>query len=255
MEIYTPIEQAATIIRERWANVSLRKRVEEMLNGDIPDILKNGPNGLIWRCICTPDDEFRRFLDWCEKARIEPVAFENSEDKFYAGNFTKHGLTHMRFKEGININRVHYIRKKRIIDFKNAEKKRMCDLQTIWGESLVDFHHSFMQMVFPIMKGRIVDISDWIQRKGGTPRKYYFSVLSLSICHAVYFDDYDLLESERGFTDEIILPIFDEVKKYFGEEPIIVKISHVGEHDRDPHWWCYSKDAKMLMDHHLSTLS
>lgn len=251
MDIYTPIEEASEIIRQRWANKDLRKAVEDKLQGDIPKILKDEPHGLIWRCICTPDGEFERFLNLCKKADIKPIGFENSQDKFHNGNFTKHALGRLIFSQGVNKNYQHYVVKNNIIDFNNSGGKRMCDLKTLWGENLVDFHHFFMQEIFPIMKGRITDISEWLKKNGGSPEKYYFSVLSLAICHTIYFDDYDVIESENNFTYETILPKFREVEKYFGFKPTIVKISKVGEYDRDPNWWCYSKESKMIIDNHI----
>ena len=251
-DIYTPIEEAGEIIRKRWADEGLHKKVEDRLNGDIPEIMKNRPHGLIWRCICTPDGEFERFLELCKKANLEPIGFENSQDKFYSGNFTKLGLTNLVFSQGINKNSQHFVVKEKIIDFTTINgKKRMCDLKTLWGESLVDFHHFFLQAMFPIMKNGIIDMFEWFKKKGGSPEKYYFSVLSLAICHTVYFDDYDLIESEDSFIKENVLPAFEEVKKYFGIKPIIVRIARVGEHKRDPYWWCYSKEAKIIMGNHV----
>jgi len=43
-----------------------------------------------------------------------------------------------------------------------------------------------------------------------------------------------------------------EVENYFGIKPIIVKISKVGEHEKDPYWWCYSKESKIIMDNHIN---
>lgn len=254
MDIYTPIEEAGEIIRKRWANKDLRKAVEEKLHGDLPEILKDEPHGLIWRCICTPDAEFERFLNLCKQADMKPIGFENSQDKFHNGNFTKHALGRLVFSQGINKKHQNFVIKNNIIDFNNSGGKRMCDIKTFWGENLVDFHHFFMEEIFPIMKGRIIDISEWLKRKGGSPDKYYFSVLSLAICHTVYFDDYDVLESEKSFVEEIILPKFYEVEKYFGFRPIIVKISKVGEQTQDPYWWCYSKKYEGVVNNHIKVL-
>ncbi|MEI7809967.1 MAG: hypothetical protein WCI41_00195 [bacterium] len=252
MDIYTPIEEAGEIIRKRWEDKDLRKRVEEKLNGDIPEILKDGPHGLIWRCICTPDGEFQRFLDLCEIAKLKPVGFENSQDKFVAGNFTKYGLTKLSFSDGLDKNNNNIVIKKSIVDFNKFEGKKMCDLETLWGENLVDFHHFFLESIFPVMKDNVIDMSEWMKRNGEIPKKYYFSILSFAICHTVYFDDYDLIESEESFTNEIILPTLKEVENYFGIKPIIVKISKVGEHEKDPYWWCYSKESKIIMDNHIN---
>ena len=252
MEIYTPIEKAGEIIRQRWSDEKLRKAVEEKLEGDIPEILKDGPSGLIWRQIGTPDGEFKRFLELCQKSGVKPLCFEYAKDKFHAGNFTKYGITNLAFFDHKEDNKT-LVKKEKIINFDKAEKERLCDLKTLWGENLVDFHHFFLQAVFPIMKGRINDMSEWIKKKGKTPKEYYFSFLSLAICYCIYFDDYDLLESEKAFTNEIILPAFSEVKKYFGVEPIIVRISRIGEQEKDPYWWCYSTESKIIMDNHIKT--
>lgn len=254
MDIYTPIEEAGKIIRERWANKELREAVEKKLEGDVPEILLgNGPHGLIWRCICTPDAEFERFLELCKKVDLSPVGLENTEDKFHSGNFTKYGLADLAFSTGVNKNLQHVVIKKRLIEFNTSGGKSMCDLKTLWGENLVDFHHFFLQEIFPLMKNNVIDISEWLKRKGGTPEKYYFSVLSLAVCHVVYFDDFDLLDSEASFVNEIVIPVFEEIKKNFGVKPIIVKISSIGEHDKDPYWWCYSKESKEVFENHVKT--
>ncbi len=251
MNIYTSIEEAGEIIRRRWADKDLKDRVEKKLNNDFPEILKNEPQGLIWRCICTPDGEFERFLCLCEKAKINPVGFEIRQDKFYSGNFTKHALTQMVFSKGLNKDSLRITLKENIIDFNSSQGKRMCDLETLWGENLADFHRFFLETVFPVMKNRVIDSSEWLKIKGGSPEKYYFYILSLAVCHVVYFDDYDTLEAEKGFIDEIILPAFREVESCFGVQPIIVRISKAGGQERDPYWWCYSEEAKEIMHNHI----
>lgn len=68
---------------------------------------------------------------------------------------------------------------------------------------------------------------------------------------AIYFDDFDLLDEEVGFINEIVLPAFEEVQKEFGVKPLIVKISKNGEHEKDPFWWCYSKKSREVMERHI----
>ena len=75
--------------------------------------------------------------------------------------------------------------------------------------------------------------------------------MALAICHVVWFDDFDLLDSETAFTNEIVLPAFEEAQARFGVKPLIVRISDPGEHQRDPFWWCYSKAAKEFVDEHI----
>ncbi len=252
MEIYTPIEEAGEIIRQRWADEKLRKAVEEKLKGDIPEILKDGPVGIIWRHIGTPDGEFKRFLDLCEKAELKPVCFEYKEDKFITRNFTKMGLVSLPFCVGLNKNSKNIIKKEKIIDFKEIERKnlRICDVKTIWGENLVDFHHFFLQTVFPVMKSRVIDMSQFYKKRGKV-MEFYPGIITFAISHGVFFEDFDLLESEMDFTKSIVIPSIKEVENYFEVKPIIVKISNAGEHERDPYWWCYSKESKVVMDSHI----
>lgn len=252
--IYTPIEEAGELIRKRWLDKDLLKKVEDKFNGDIPEILKDGNCGMIWRQIGTPDMEFERFLELCRKANLKPVCFEYTEDKFSARSFTKYALTNLVFSKGTDKNLKNIVAKEKIIDFKDAEKKRICDLVTLWDENLVEFHHFFLQAIFPIMENRVIDLSQWIKRNKELVQNYYFLVLSFAVCHTVYFDDFDLLKEEDDFTNEIVLPAFKEVERYFGFKPIIVKISNIGEHEKDPYWWCYSKEAKIIMDNHIKLL-
>ncbi len=251
MDIYTQIEKAGRLIRDRWADEKLRKAVEEKLEGDIPEILRKGPHGMIWRHIGTPDGEFERFLELCQKADLNPLCLEYIHDKFAARNFTKLGLAKLSFKKGCNKKSETLVEKEKIIDFKDAEKKKMCELKTLWGENLVDFHHSFMKEMFPGMESNIVDISDWVKRNGGAPKNYYFHILSLTLCHVVLFDDLDLLKSEEDFVKEIILPAFHEVENEFGVRPIIVRISKEGEQEKDPYWCSYSERAKEIVNNHI----
>ena len=255
MNIHTQIEEAGEIIRNRWANKDLRKAVEEKLHNNIPEILKDGPVGMIGRCVDTPDGEFERFLELCKKADIKPVCFEYIKDRFYPGNFTKYGLTNLTSCQGVDKKQKKIVVKEKIINFEEIKGKkfRMCDLKTLWGENLVDFHHFILLSIFPIMTGRIIDTSDWFPKSENWIDSYYNYVLSLSICHLVLFDDFDLTEEDEIFTNERVCPIIKKIEKDFGVKPVIIKISKVGEHIEDPYWWSYSKEARKIMDNHIKT--
>jgi hypothetical protein len=252
-DIYTPIEEAGDIIRKRWADKDLRSKVEEKLKGNIPEILKDGSHGLIWRQICTPDREFNRFLELNKIAGLKPICFEYIQDKFAARNFTKYALTNLPLSNGLDKEGKTIIVREKIIDFTGAEKKRMCDIETLWGENLVGFHHFFLKEMFSITEDQIFDVSEWIKTQGSTPLEHYVSFFTLATCYFVIFDDFDLLGTENNFVKEVVLPAYDMVQKNFDFKPIIVKISRVGEHQKDPFWWCYSKEAKEVLYNHIKT--
>src|SRR3989338_4487338 len=121
-------------------------------------------------------------------------------------------------------------------------------LQTLWGEPLVDFHHWFLCEVFPLMKGKAVDIYDWTKKHGSTPREYYPALLAFALTHYILFDDYDLLAAEDEFTTDAVLPAFKKIEAEFGLRPLVVKISKRGEHAADQYWWCYAKGTREIIE-------
>src|SRR3989338_2263073 len=249
-DFYTPAKEAGQIIREHWQNKELRKTIEERFGAGIPHEVLGSPHGVLWRQICTPDHEFARFLDLAKEANIEPLCFESVEDKFVADNFTKLGLTNLPFMTGVAKNGKTIAAKVKIIDFNESGGKRLCDVQTLWGEPLVDFHHWFLCEVFPLMKGKAVDIYDWTKKQGSTPREYYPALLAFALTHYILFDDYDLLAAEDEFTADAVLPAFKQIEAEFDLRPLVVKISNPGEHEADQYWWCYSKETRDIMEKH-----
>lgn len=249
-EIYTPIEEAGDLIRKRWADTELRKKVEkEYRRVFFP--FENRPFGVIGRHIGTPDREFERFLKLCNKAGVDPYCFEQTEDKFTAKNFTKYALTSLPFSLGLNRNLKNIVKNEKIIDFNGAEGKKLSELKTLWGEGLVSFHHFFLQEIFPVMKGRLVDTSNWFLGSSDRVKCYYELVFTLAVSNSILFEDFDLLKEENNFVAKTVIPIFNEIRDRFGVKPIIVKISNVGEHESDPYWYSYSEKLKEVMDTHI----
>ncbi|MFA6278872.1 MAG: hypothetical protein WCS97_03075 [Candidatus Paceibacterota bacterium] len=249
-DFYTPAAEVGRIIQERWQNVELRKKIEEHFGDGIPTEVLNGPHGVMWRQICTPDREFARFLDLAKEANIEPLCFESVKDQFMAENFTKLAFTNLPFMTGLTKDGKTIAQKEKIIDFVHAGDNKLCDLKTLWGESLVDFHHWFLRTIFPITENRIVDIYDWTKQHGPSPREYYPALMAFALAHYVLFDDYDLLAAEDEFTMEAVLPAFKEIEAEFGLRPLVVKLSKPGEYETDPYWWCYDKEARDIMEKH-----
>ncbi len=58
-KIYTPLSVAKEEIWRRWNDKELRKKVEDFLGGDIPEVFKKEPRATIFRYIATPNLEFK----------------------------------------------------------------------------------------------------------------------------------------------------------------------------------------------------
>ncbi len=251
MELYTPIEEAGQILKERQTDPVLRAKIEETFSGGLPPLLADGPCAMIWRQIGTPDREFERFVDEAKKGGLAPVCLEYLEDKFSARNFTKYALTKLAIETGTDKAGKTIVVHKQIIDFAGAEKKKLSELVTLWGEPLATFHHAFLLERFPVMAGHIGDLSSWIRAQGTTPKEYYPAVFSLAIRHVVLFDDFDLLDAENEFVSSVILPAFEHAEKMFGVRPLVARLAKTGEHANDPYWWCYPKGTAEFIERRI----
>ena len=68
--IYTTLEEAKVEIWRRWNDLDLRKRVEDFLKGDIPDILKVSPRAVLSRHVTSPNFELLYFLELSKKTEL-----------------------------------------------------------------------------------------------------------------------------------------------------------------------------------------
>jgi len=243
-DFYTPLAAARGLIQNRWADASLRQAVEDTLPGDVAAILRERPHGVLWRQVGTPDGEFEQFLSQCASADLRPLCLTYVEDRFHSGNYIKYALTRLAFKTAVDRHGRTVVTRHRIIEFNGAEGKRLDDLRTLWGERLPEFHHAALWEVFPVMRGAVTDLSQWLRRKGTTAAEHYEAILSLALCHIVLFEDFDELESEARFFNDVVLPAQERVRRAFGIAPVIARISPPGSDARDPYWGAYGAQAQ-----------
>jgi len=220
--IYTPLSVAKEEIWRRWNDEELRKKVNIFINGDVPDFLKDAPKAYLARQVLTPNFDFFQFLKLAVFSGLDFVCPEFIEDKFSAKNSSKYFLGKMFFHNGKGKRGGHKIGSIKIIDFNKSEGKKISELETLWGENLVEFHHKILNSLVPDINDKIFDISSWLQRNGGSPDKFYRKFLALFICNGILFENFLLNKEEGHFTEEIILPIFKELEKEFGVKPLIV---------------------------------
>jgi hypothetical protein len=123
-----------------------------------------------------------------------------------------------------------------VIDLSNHEGKQFCDIQTIWDENFVDFHHRLLsQTPFEVNRA---DISTWYKSNGGSAKGYYPLYLALFICHGILFENFITNKEEEEFSRTVVFPAFKAVENHFGVRPLIVPIA---PHDTacDIYWRCY----------------
>ncbi|HRY31191.1 MAG TPA: hypothetical protein P5328_02275 [Candidatus Paceibacterota bacterium] len=253
-DIYTDPKEAVAELKRRQKNPELIKKVEEYLKGDIPEPLVNfleKPKMVLFRNIFTPDYELDIFLKYAKEIGAQPILFEYTDDMFVAKNEDKYALGKLMFY--LNTDKEGHVNTKnlKIIDFNDSERKNIRDIKTLWGESLVDFHHRILAHFFSDKKLHIYDCSAWFHRNGGHPDGYYYKIFSLFICHAIMFENFRSSGTEGEFFRKIFLPIYSETVNFFGFKPIICRIQPP-EEENNRKWWGYPKDR---MEEFLSSSS
>ena len=239
-DIYTPLPVAKKEIWKRWNNSALQDKVNTFLDNDIPEFLKDKPRSFYWRNVISPNFEFLHFLEMAKQIELEPYCFEYLSDKFTAKNSCKYHLCKLYFYNGKGKHGGNKISALRIIDF-NAEGKRLTEIETLWRENLVDFHHRMLRAAIEDIK--IYDSSPWFNKMGGNHERLYSSHLALLICHGVQFENFLTNKEEREFTEEIIMPNFFKVRDFFGIKPLIVRLLPP-ETEPDPYWFYYPESIK-----------
>lgn len=238
--IYTKLSEAKEEVWRRWNDKELRKKVEEFLGDEMPDVFKDGPKAVLFRFLATPNFEFRLFSDMNSDMGLEVVFFEFLKDKFCTRNQDKVHLGKLKFYERINGSEA-IIKQNRILDLQKCEGEMMCNVVTDWGENLIDFHH---RIFFKNHNAELFDVSNF-KKNGESAGEVYEKVFSLFICFGVLYENYFVKTSkeEYCFVDNVIKPSFEKVKNHFNIKPLIVPL--IGpDVEGDLFWQFYPEEIK-----------
>lgn len=256
-QYYVSKEEVTVELERRWNDRALRSKVEDFLGSDIPKALitADGPSAVSVRCIATPDNEFLNFFHEAHELALKPVFLEYTKDKFVAKNEDKYCLCKLHFlKEGVTaLNQCPAIK---VVDFNTMEGKQFADIETLWGEKLVDFHHGILKEKLgdAFLQLEIEDFSDWFNCTRLATEYYYLYYLSLFICHGVLYENLLMSDDEREFTEAKILPSIHRIEELFGVRPLIRPITPVESED-DFTWWTYPEDVKLIVDNRIAGFS
>lgn len=244
-DVYTSIEIAREEIQKRRNDSALKKKVEDVLRGDIPDIFRDAPRLMLARQVVSPNFELLHFLDLAKEIGLKPAFFEYASDKFITKNDDKYYLAKLYFFEGISKNGEPITTSKKITDIDKYDGKSFSEMKTLWGDDFIAFHHELAVSV--IGGSEIYDISKDYFRNGKTAENYYFYYLSLFVCHAVLAENYLLSDTYNSLTNKIFYPNFKKVCDVFGVKPLIIRMVS-NEKENDLYWRYYPKEVRDTMD-------
>jgi hypothetical protein len=244
--MYVTLEEARAEVWRRWHDKALRRRVEEYL-GELPHCFGAAPRAVLFRNIASPDIEFHHFVGRAKQIGLEPLCLEYTHDRFCTRNADKICLAKLAIFNGRNKHGEAMITYKKLIDLRAMDNKRFSEIDTLWGENLVAFHHGLMRRHLPGVE--VFDVSHWHHFNGNNAAEYYRYFLALFVCHGLLIEDFVTNEEEERFTHDVVLPALEVVTRTLGVVPVIVPVI---EQDNlsDMYWWCYPEDIAEEIEKH-----
>lgn len=246
--VYTPLSEAIKILEERQKDKTLQKKIEKLLNNNIPKPLRElGKNGIQFRQIATPNHDVHWFTELTKDYNLKTIFFEYHEDKFTSNNDFKHSLGQLRIHPKTNKNGDYLEEKITILDFNKYNGKPFNKIMTLWSEPLIDFHKRLFEVCgYSKSDFCFYDASQWFKENGGKAIDYYTNFLLLFVCHGILFENFLLNGNEGKFTKEIFLPAFEKAHGLSGVKPLLVPIPPM-DNENDAHWVSYTKKIKPLL--------
>ncbi len=249
---YTPLKEAKEEIWRRWNNEALKKKVREFLGGDIPEPLRDAPKIVLARHAISPNGDLLEFLKVARYTSLGPAFFEPGNDKFVSSNPDKYFLGKMKFYYDIGKSGLGKFYSLKVVDFDKYDGKSASSIQTVWGESFLNFHHRILDSSVPgKLSSKIYNISPWIGRNGGSAVEFYPKYLALFLCYGVLAEIF-FSSKEGKFINDVLIPSLEVVESTFGMKPLIVrifseKVFPEDQNDEDLHWMCYPASVAKLL--------
>ncbi|MCX6752005.1 MAG: hypothetical protein NTZ87_00675 [Candidatus Nomurabacteria bacterium] len=246
--VYTPLSEALKLLDERRKDKILVGKVEKLLNGDIPEILRKKKCAILFRQVATPNHETKRFLDMAKEDGLHPVIFEYHEDKFTSNNEFKHSLGQLYIQRKCSKNGDYNVEKITVVDFAKFDGKKLREVETLWKEPLNDFHKKLFNAHEYNMGGdNFYDASLWLKKNGGKAVCYYTNFFLLCSCFGVLFENFLTSKNSEGdFTKGVVLPSVENVINMVGVKPLIVPLEPM-DIETDELWTSYHPKVKTLI--------
>ena len=234
MNLYTSLEEARELLRERYAQTDLRQAIEKELGEYFMPAFSGGLKSVTTRQLCTPDQGFLLFYHRSlNELKAAPLALSYYQDKFTHLNEEKKGLGRLRVYQNEKKYTVD------IIHFTPNEGKQIKEVCLIDGESLVDFHKSLFSLTNVIVD--TFDNSSWY-KQFASAKEYYYYLLLHFVCHGVLFESFvtDFRDKESSFTQQVVVPAIEKIQEKFGVTPMIVQMYPDEQTlEEDYFWWTY----------------
>ncbi len=247
--IYTPLSEALVLLQERFNNKDLRDKVIAYHKSIMPPgLLGEIPKAVFSRPVATPNFEFQYFIDLISETGLDPLVLE-FPDKFVASNNSKYHLCKLCILDKTHSTH-RQVGSHPIVNFNSWEGESLSSVNTKKNDLLVDKHHDFLYKVYPSMKGKVYDFSDWFKEtRGETSEEYYVAFLSLFTCFGILFENFLMSDPvEKEFFLSKVIPGYDKVIELFGVKPIICPLLPISNEFQDSWYWYDNKHNPIIKD-------
>lgn len=241
--VYTPLAEALLEIERRKENKELASYTQKKAGNDLEKKFDKDRHLVLHRQLVTPNYEVLRFMSIADALEIEPIFFEYHQDKFVTENEWKYALTRLGFYFGIGKRGGEKTESLNVINFNDWNGKKISDIKTLWGQSLIDFHHEFFKKRYPDLDHTFLDGSQWYLKYGGEAKSYYKPFLSLFLKKSILLENFLTNTKEISFTKQVFLPAFIEILKETGSKPLIVALEPT-KIESEKFWMLYPSSMK-----------
>ncbi|MEJ5999597.1 hypothetical protein [Paucibacter soli] len=246
--LFVPREHALETLRTRRRDSILLGKVTDRLDGDLPKWV-GGEVAYFSRHVASPNHETIAMVKDFSALGFEVVIGQDSGDKFTSVNHMKralgsiHVLVDVAEVGGV---RKEIFRKYKIVDFDAVNGKRIEDVKTLWGQSLMQFHNELFSEIVTD-RVRLVDDAKWISRRGRSDiKRHYADQFSLYAAHAVMVEGYFThVREEAEFVEKLVLPTFESVAQEFGVLPLIANLYPYRRSDE--YWFGYPPEVEVVL--------
>lgn len=254
--IFLKPESALAVMHARRGDGTLLSLVKDFLHGDIPGYMEESPSFYFARHVATPNHETIQMIRKFSAGGQRLVIGQDSGDKFVSVNHMKRVLGRLPVLVGVSEKdgkRHEVFKKYTIVDFEKADGRPIREVETLWGEPLMEFHNRLLRMV-PDLNFELYDDSEWIDRQGrGHINTLYERQFALFVAHAVLIEGYFVHDPhEAQFVESVLLPTLSACQKRFGVSPMCVDL--YPEKQSDDYWFGYPKEFGEIIERELEKL-
>lgn len=234
--LQTPLKEAMSEIIKRRRDDDLIHAIREYLKDDIPDHFnQQTPVFYLSRHIATANYETLRYLNVCHAfdPNIPIIIGQDPEDIFVGNNVLKRILGKLPINRGESNQDEQIISNVTILDFSKMQGKKLSNIDTYCGSSLLEFHNGLLQKMSTGYTYSLADESDWVTRNyRGNLIEHYKRLLALLLVHGIMFEFYE--DEDEHFVEQILIPAYTYVTTKFGHRPLITfLVAPDKEYERD----------------------